>query len=197
VTGLQLWGSNSLSRVVECHGMRESTSRNQADGSTSQRLQEATKLRSTAAVLPPVSLPKRSSCPGPARCRDWPVPWSRCQFPARRLRESASAPPTDSAHSAPQRRMDSSAEPPSAVPADTGGACQAAAPISAGAMPTVAPPVGTAPWARFSTAYRRAIRCSAGAMRDSSDSSALNRYRRACIQHPTSVIPRWGLKNAS
>ena len=38
------WGSNSLSRMMECAGMRESTSRNQANGSTPHRLQEAMKL---------------------------------------------------------------------------------------------------------------------------------------------------------
>jgi hypothetical protein len=53
-----LWGSNSLSRVMEWAGMRESTSWNQANGSTPHRLQEAMKLRNTAAVLPPPSLPK-------------------------------------------------------------------------------------------------------------------------------------------
>ena len=61
--GFQLWGSNSLRRVMECAGMRESTSRNQANGSTPQRLQEAMKLRNTAAVLPPVSLPKKVQLP--------------------------------------------------------------------------------------------------------------------------------------
>ena len=49
--------------------MRESTSRNQANGSTAHRLQDATKLRSTAAVLPPLSLPKNVELPRPARCR--------------------------------------------------------------------------------------------------------------------------------
>ena len=34
---------------MECDGMRESTSRNQANGSMPHRLQEATKLRKTAA----------------------------------------------------------------------------------------------------------------------------------------------------
>ena len=38
--------------------IRESTSWNQANGSTFTSSQEATKLRSTAAVLPPRSLPK-------------------------------------------------------------------------------------------------------------------------------------------
>src|SRR5271165_4149819 len=45
--------------------MRESTSRNQANGSTLDRLQEAMKLRSTAAVLPPPSLPKNVQLPRP------------------------------------------------------------------------------------------------------------------------------------
>jgi len=51
--------------------------------------------------------------------------------------EKALTPPTDPAHSAPRRRMDSSAEPPAAALADTGGACRAAVPISAGAMPEI------------------------------------------------------------
>src|SRR5436305_3608823 len=51
---------------MECAGMRESTSRNQANGSTPQRLQEAMKLRSTAAVLPPPSLPKNVQLPRPS-----------------------------------------------------------------------------------------------------------------------------------
>jgi len=55
VAGCQFWGNNSVSRAMECAGMRESTSWNQANGSTPQRLQEATKLRSTAAVFPPVA----------------------------------------------------------------------------------------------------------------------------------------------
>ena len=42
-----------------------STSWNQANGSTPHRLQEATKLRSTAAVLPPLSLPKNVQLPRP------------------------------------------------------------------------------------------------------------------------------------
>jgi hypothetical protein len=46
--------------------MRESRSRNQVNGETRQRLQEATKLRSTAAVLPPVSLPKNVQLPRPS-----------------------------------------------------------------------------------------------------------------------------------
>ena len=61
--GFQLWGSSSLSRVMECAGMRESTSWNHANGSTPHRLQEAMKLRSTAAVLPPLSLPKNVQLP--------------------------------------------------------------------------------------------------------------------------------------
>jgi hypothetical protein len=46
--------------------MRESTSRNQANGSTPHRLQEAMKLRNTAAVLPPRSLPKKVQLPRPS-----------------------------------------------------------------------------------------------------------------------------------
>ena len=61
--GFQLWGSNSLSRVMKCDGMRESTSRNQANGSTPHRLQEAMKLRKTAAVVPPPSLPRKVQLP--------------------------------------------------------------------------------------------------------------------------------------
>jgi hypothetical protein len=48
---------------MECAGMRESTSPNQANGSTPHRLQEAIKLRNTAAVWPPLSLPKNDSKP--------------------------------------------------------------------------------------------------------------------------------------
>lgn len=44
---------------MECEVIRESTSRNQANGSTPHRLQEPMKLRNTAAVLPPPSLPKK------------------------------------------------------------------------------------------------------------------------------------------
>ena len=48
---------------MECDGIRESTSWNQANGSTPHRLQEAMKLRNTAAVLPPPSLPKKVQVP--------------------------------------------------------------------------------------------------------------------------------------
>jgi hypothetical protein len=48
---------------MECAGMRESTSRNRANGSTPDRLREAMKLRNTAAVLPPPSLPKKVRLP--------------------------------------------------------------------------------------------------------------------------------------
>jgi hypothetical protein len=48
---------------MECAGTRESTSRNHANGSTPHRLQEAMKLRKTAAVLPPLSLPKKVQFP--------------------------------------------------------------------------------------------------------------------------------------
>ncbi len=46
-------------RLIGWEPMRESTSLNQANGSTPARWQEATKLRNTAAVLPPWSLPKK------------------------------------------------------------------------------------------------------------------------------------------
>jgi hypothetical protein len=46
--------------------MRESTSWNHANGSTPHRLQDAMKLRSTAAVLPPLSLPKKVQFPRPS-----------------------------------------------------------------------------------------------------------------------------------
>ena len=46
--------------------MRESTSWNQVNGSTPHRLQEAMKLRNTAAVLPPPSLPKKVQLPRPS-----------------------------------------------------------------------------------------------------------------------------------
>src|ERR1700731_4805993 len=42
-----------------CSAMRLSTPRNQANGSIRTSSQEETKLRSTAAVLPPLSLPKK------------------------------------------------------------------------------------------------------------------------------------------
>jgi hypothetical protein len=57
---------------MECAGMRVSTSQNQANGSTRFRLQEAMKLRSTAAVLPPLSLPKKEE--GPVAAADGDVP---------------------------------------------------------------------------------------------------------------------------
>ena len=46
-------------RLIGWEAMRESTSLNQANGSTPARWQDATKLRNTAAVLPPWSLPKK------------------------------------------------------------------------------------------------------------------------------------------
>src|SRR6266849_1353492 len=56
--GVQRCGSSSSSRVMGCAAMRKSTSWNQANGSTFASSQDATKLRRTAAVLPPRSLPK-------------------------------------------------------------------------------------------------------------------------------------------
>ncbi|HUE02923.1 MAG TPA: hypothetical protein VMR62_25370 [Bryobacteraceae bacterium] len=46
-------------RLIGWEAIRDSTSLNQANGSTPTRWQEATKLRKTAAVLPPWSLPKK------------------------------------------------------------------------------------------------------------------------------------------
>jgi hypothetical protein len=45
--------------------MRDNTSRNQANGSTAQRLHVAMKFINTAAVLPPLSLPKNVQLPRP------------------------------------------------------------------------------------------------------------------------------------
>ena len=50
-------------RLIGWEVTRDSTSRNQAKGSAPDRWQEATKVRETAAVLPPWSLPKE----GPMR----------------------------------------------------------------------------------------------------------------------------------
>ena len=55
----QRCGNSSSSLVMGNSAMRESTSRNQANGSTFTSSQEVTKLRSAAAVLPPRSLPKK------------------------------------------------------------------------------------------------------------------------------------------
>src|SRR5579871_1134360 len=54
----QRCGSSSSSRVMGCEAIRDNTSLNQANGSTFTSSQEATKLLSTAAVLPPRSLPR-------------------------------------------------------------------------------------------------------------------------------------------
>ena len=73
--------------------MRESTSRNQANGSTPHRLQEAMKLRNTAAVLPPPSLPKKVQLPRPSaisRLARSVAPLSISNSPSSRKRVSAS-----------------------------------------------------------------------------------------------------------
>ena len=73
--------------------MRESTSRNQANGSTPHRLQEAMKLRSTAAVVPPLSLPKKVQLPRPSamsRLARSVAPLSISSSPSSRKRASAS-----------------------------------------------------------------------------------------------------------
>src|SRR6516162_4573185 len=64
--GFQFSGSNSPRRVIESAGIRESTSRNQATAPTRHLfLQEAIKLRNTANVSPPASLPKNVQFPRP------------------------------------------------------------------------------------------------------------------------------------
>jgi len=68
--------------------MRESTSWNQANGSTPDRLQEAIKLRNTGCRLAAAIAAEESPvCRGPARYRGWPVPWRRYQSPTRRSPE--------------------------------------------------------------------------------------------------------------
>ena len=56
--GFQLCGRSSAIRLMGWVAMRESTSLNQAKGSTPARWQDAVKLRRMAAVVPPRSLPK-------------------------------------------------------------------------------------------------------------------------------------------
>ncbi len=73
--------------------MRESTSRNQANGSTELRLHMATKLSSTAAVFPPLSLPKNVQLPRPraiSRLARSVAPLSISRSPSERKRVSAS-----------------------------------------------------------------------------------------------------------
>ena len=57
--GVQLCGSKTASRVMGCAAMRERTSRSQVKESMPAHLHVATKLRNTAAVLPPWSVPKK------------------------------------------------------------------------------------------------------------------------------------------
>ena len=92
-SGFQLWGSSSASRLTGYVEMRESTSRNQANGSTPQRLQDAMKLINTAAVVPPLSLPKNVQFPRPtaiARLTRSVAPLSISRSPSCRKRVSAS-----------------------------------------------------------------------------------------------------------
>lgn len=51
-------------RLMGCVAMRARTSLNQTKGLPLMRWQQATKLRNTAAALPPISLRKTSSCRG-------------------------------------------------------------------------------------------------------------------------------------
>jgi hypothetical protein len=50
-------------RWIGCVAIRDSTLRNQANGSTAFRLHIAMKLSSSAAVLPPLSLPRKVQFP--------------------------------------------------------------------------------------------------------------------------------------
>lgn len=73
--------------------MRESTSRNQANGSTRLCLQQAMKLINTAAVLPPESLPKNVQLPRPiamSRLALSVAPLSISRSPSYRNRVNAS-----------------------------------------------------------------------------------------------------------
>jgi len=92
---------------MECAGIRESTSRNQANGSTPHRLQEAMKLRNTAALLPAIIAAKNVQLPRPRAISRLARSVRRCQSPTRRIPEGPLALPTDSAHSAPRPRTDS------------------------------------------------------------------------------------------
>jgi hypothetical protein len=127
--------------------MRESTSWNQANGSTPHRLQEAMKLRNIAAVLPPPSLPKK--CPVAAAQCDiavGPFGGAVVNLQLAVLQKARERLPLIQriAHRGAGRTLRQAL--PVAAPADTGGACRAAVPIPAGAMPTFAPPTATAPW---------------------------------------------------
>src|SRR6185437_6764483 len=126
--------------------MRESTSANQAQGSILHRLHDAIKLRSTAAVLPPLSLPKKVQFRGPPQYPGWPARWRRYRSPIRRLRGSASAPPTDSGHSAPPRRMGFSAEPAVVIDKDIYAVSATAAPKRVAARRTSARQKAPALW---------------------------------------------------
>ena len=78
---------------MECAGVRESTLRNQANGSTPHRLPEAKKLCNTAAVLLPPSLPKKVQLPRPSamsRLARSVAPLSISNSPSSRKRVSAS-----------------------------------------------------------------------------------------------------------
>ena len=73
--------------------MRDSTSRNQANGSTAFRLHIAMKLIKMAAVLPPASLPKNVQLPRPmamSRLARSVAPLSISRSPSFRKRVSAS-----------------------------------------------------------------------------------------------------------
>src|SRR5437762_9666199 len=124
----------------------DNTSRNQANGSTLLRLQEAIKLLRTAAVLPPLSLPKNVQLPRPSAMSRLARSLAPLSIPDRHLRESVSAPAIDSAHNALRRPPGFSAEHPVLIPADTYAASPAAAPKRACARPAFAPLKAPALW---------------------------------------------------
>lgn len=142
--------------------MRASTSLNQVKGSTPACSAQATKLCSTAAVLPPLSLPKNVQCLVPARCRESFFRYDCCRSPDFHLPCSASAPPSSSARIALPGPPDFSAAPQPESRANS----YAIYPESAAIRVVAAAAVCSAfsPRARSSTLYNCAI-SSAGPMR--------------------------------
>jgi hypothetical protein len=67
----QLCGSTSAMGLIGCVMTRDNTSLSQEKGSTPTRWQDATRLRSTGAVLPPSSLPKNVQFARPTA-----MPWT-------------------------------------------------------------------------------------------------------------------------
>ena len=67
---------------MECVAIRERTSRNHAKGSTFTSPQEETKLRRTAIVLPPRSLPRNVQLLRPREQRPEVIARHRCRRPS-------------------------------------------------------------------------------------------------------------------